>query len=139
VNFPALVRRILYPRTTTADEAWEAAGNSWMAGTILALNRLLFGTVWLSSPQPVGPGLAQLGIGFVYILMALLAYRRSRIASTVILVLAVFEVLIEVLFEMMLKGDYRTSFVIAAVALVLAIGGFRGANAVFAHYRNSRP
>ncbi|MDH3738816.1 MAG: hypothetical protein OER92_06450 [Alphaproteobacteria bacterium] len=138
MDWPALVQRIIHPHTHTPEAAWQAAGNSWIAGTILALNRLLFGTVWLSSPAPVGPGLAHLGVGFFYILMALLAYRRSRIASGVILVLAVLEALIEVLFNVLVRGEIGLSFVIAAVALVLAVGGFRGANAIFAHYRNTR-
>ena len=134
MDFPALVQRIIHPHTDTAEAAWDAAGNSWIAGTILALNRLLFGTVWLSSPQPVGAGLAQMGVGFFYIFLALLAFRRFRLASGVILVFAILEVLIEVL----LKAEYSFGFVVVAVALVLAIGGFRGASAVFAHYRNSR-
>ena len=138
MDWPALVQRIIHPHTHTPEAAWQAAGNSWIAGTILALNRLLFGTVWLSSPAPVGPGLAHLGVGFFYILMALLAYRRSRIASGVILVLAVLEALIEVLFNVLVRGEIGLSFVIVTVALVLAVGGFRGANAIFAHYRNTR-
>lgn len=138
MDFPALVQRLIHPHTDTPRTAWEAAGNSWIAGTILALNRLLFGTVWLSSPAPVGPGLAHLGVGFFYILMALLAYRRSRIAAGVILVLAVFESLIEMFFNVAVRGEFGFSLMIVAVALVLAIGGFRGANAVFAHYRSTR-
>lgn len=134
MDFTALVQRIVYPRTDTPDRAWDAAGNSWVAGTILALSRLLHGTVLLSSQQPVGPGLAQIGMGFFYVLLALLAYRRSRIAAGAILVLAALELLIDVTF----KGDYGFGFAIATVALVLAFGGFRGANAIFAHYRNSR-
>ncbi|NKB50307.1 MAG: hypothetical protein GKS02_13195 [Alphaproteobacteria bacterium] len=134
MDFPALMQRIIHPNTDTPEEAWAAAGNSWIAGTILALSRLLFGTVWLSSPQPVGPGLTFVGVGFFYILLAFLAYRRSRLAAGVILILAVLEVLIEV----SLKANYGFGFYVAAGALVLAIGGFRGANAIFAHYRNSR-
>ena len=82
--------------------------------------------------------MAHVGVGAVYILLALLAFRRSRIASGGILILAVFEVLIEVLFNVVLKSDYKFTLLIVAVALVLAIGGFRGANAIYAHYRNSR-
>jgi len=138
VEFPALVQRIVHPRTDTPEAAWQSAGNSWIAGAILALNRLLFGTVLLSSPVPVGPGLAHLGVGFLCILLAWLAYQRFRLASGVILALAVLEVLIEVLFNVLLKGDIGFGFAVAAIALVLAIGGFRGARAIFAHYRNSR-
>ncbi len=138
MDFPALVQRIVYPRTATPDEAWQAAANSGYGAVILALNRLLFGTVWLSSPAPVGPGLAHLGIGFIYILLALLAFRRSRLANTVILVLAVLEALIEVLINVVLNSDYTFSLVTVSVVLVLAIGGFRGANAIFAHYNNTR-
>ena len=95
---------------------------------------MLFGGLWLFSPLPVGPGLAHLGIGFVYIILARLTLRRSRIINSVILVLAVLESLIEA----MLIGEVRFNIVIVAAAFVLAVGGFRGANAIFAHLRNSR-
>ena len=134
VDFPALVQRIIYPRTDTPEAAWSAAANSGYAAAILAANRMLFGGLWLFSPLPVGPGLAHLGIGFVYIILARLTLRRSRIINSVILVLAVFESLIEA----MLIGEVRFNIVIVAAAFVLAVGGFRGANAIFAHLRNSR-
>lgn len=134
MNFAALIQRIIHPRTDTPEEAWKAAVNSVYAGAIMALNRLLFGTLWLSSTQPVGPGLGQLGIGFVYIITAWLAFRRSRVASSVILFLIVFEGLIEV----SLAPGYRFNLFIIAFAFVLAVGGFRGANAIFSHHRKSR-
>ncbi len=134
MDFPALVQRIIYPRTDTPEAAWNAAANSGYAAAILAANRMLFGGLWLFSPLPVGPGLAHLGIGFVYIILARLTLRRSRIINSVILVLAVLESLIEA----MLIGEVRFNIVIVAAAFMLAVGGFRGANAIFAHLRNSR-
>ncbi len=134
MDFPALVQRIIHPHTHTLEEAWKAAANSGYAAAILALNRVLFGTVWVSSPLPVGPGLAHLGVGLVYIILARIAFRRSRLASGVILVLAVLEVLIEV----SLKAEFGFSFVTVAVALVLAFGGYRGAKAIFSRHRKSR-
>ena len=134
MDFPALVQRIIHPHTHTLEEAWKAAANSGYAAAILALNRVLFGTVWVSSPQPVGPGLAHLGVGLVYIILARIAFRRSRLASGVILVMAVLEVLIEV----MLKAEFGFSFVPVAVALVLAFGGYRGAKKIYSRHRKSR-
>ena len=134
MDFPALVQLIVHPRTDTPEHAWTAAANSGYAGAILAVNRMLFGGLWLFSPLPVLPGLVQLGVGFVYIILARIAFRRSRVASTAILVLAVFEGLIEIA----LIGENRFNIVVVAVALVLAVGGFRGANAVFAHHRKSQ-
>ncbi|MCH2549720.1 MAG: hypothetical protein MK031_06640 [Alphaproteobacteria bacterium] len=137
MNFLAILKRIFYPNTNTVKSAWSAAINSCYSSSILALNRLLFGTVWLSTPQPIGPGLAQIGIGFFYILMAFLAFRRSRIACIIILLLSVIEVLIEVLFVIVMRNEIRLSFLIVSISLVLAFGGFRGANAIFSHYKNS--
>ncbi|MCZ6454175.1 MAG: hypothetical protein O6909_08040 [Alphaproteobacteria bacterium] len=134
MDFPALVQRIIYPRTDTPEAAWSAAANSGYAAAILAANRMLFGGLWLFSPLPVGPGLAHVGIGFVYVILARLTLRRSRIINSVILVLAVLESLIEA----MLIGEVRFNIVIVAAAFVLAVGGFRGANAIFAHLRNPR-
>lgn len=138
MDFPALVQRIVYPHTDTPERAWDTAGNSWVAGTILALNRLLGGTWTLSATPLVGPALVKVGIGFLFVLLSLLAYRRSRIASGAILILAVFEVLIEVLFAVILNATYSFNLLVVSVALVLAFGGFRGATAIFAHYRKSR-
>ncbi len=138
MDFPALVQRIIYPRTDTLEAALSAAANSGYAAAILAANRMLFGGLWLFSPLPVGPGLAHLGIGFVYIILARLAIRRSRIVNSVILVLAVLESLIEAMFEAMFYGEVRFNIMIVAAAFMLAVGGFRGANAIFAHLRNSR-
>lgn len=135
MDFAALVQRIIYPRVDTPESAWAAATNSGYAGAILAANRMLFGGLWLFTPQPVGPGLAQLGIGFVYIIFARLAFRRSRLASIVILILAVLETLIEVL----LNGELRFNTVVVAIALILAIGGLRGANAIFSRHGKPRP
>ncbi len=134
MDFPALVQRIIYPRTDTLEAALSAAANSGYAAAILAANRMLFGGLWLFSPLPVGPGLAHLGIGFVYVILARLTLRRSRIINSVILVLAVLESLIEA----MLIGEVRFNIMIVAAAFMLAVGGFRGANAIFAHLRNSR-
>jgi len=134
VDFPALVQRIIYPRTDTLEAALSAAANSGYAAAILAANRMLFGGLWLFSPLPVGPGLAHVGIGFVYVILARLTLRRSRIINSVILVLAVLESLIEA----MLIGEVRFNIMIVAAAFMLAVGGFRGANAIFAHLRNSR-
>jgi hypothetical protein len=135
LDFAALAQRIIYPRTDTPEAAWNAATNSAYAGAILAANRMLFGGLWLFTPQPVGPGLAQLGVGFVYIILARLAFRRSRLASIVILILAVLETLIEVL----LIGDLRFNTVVVATALILAIGGFRGAKAIFSRHGKPKP
>ena len=134
MDFPALVQRIIYPRTDTLEAALSAAANSGYAAAILAANRMLFGGLWLFSPLPVGPGLAHVGIGFVYVILARLTLRRSRIINSVILVLAVLESLIEA----MLIGEVRFNIMIVAAAFMLAVGGFRGANAIFAHLRNSR-
>ncbi len=133
MDFAALIQRIVYPRTDTPEEAWKAAANSGYAGAIMATNRMLFGGLWLFSPLPVGPGLAQLGIGFVYIILAKIAFRRSRVASGAILILVLLEALIEAVFAQ----DYRINILVITVGLLLALGGFRGANAVFGRHRQS--
>jgi hypothetical protein len=134
VSILALVQQIIHPPANTPEEAWRAAANSGFAGAILAANRMLFGGLWLFSPLPVGPGLAHLGVGFVYIILARLAFRRSRLASGAILVMVAFEVLIEV----SLAPGYRLNFFILAAAFILAVGGFRGANAIYTLHRKSR-
>ena len=80
MGYSIYIQRLIYPKTNTPDEAWKTAANSVYAGIILSLNRLMFGTVLLSATPAIGPSLVQLGIGFLYILLAWLAHRRSRIA-----------------------------------------------------------
>ncbi len=133
MDFAALVQRIIHPRTDTPEEAWKAAANSGFAGAIMAVNHLLWVGRLLSAPGPVGPGLLQIGFGFAYILLARLAFRRSRLASIAILSLIVFEILVEIVFALGL----RFNSAILIVTFVLAVGGLRGANAIFAHHRKS--
>ena len=134
MDFIALIQRIIHPRTDTPEEAWKAVANSGYAGAIMGASHMLWVGKLLSASELVGPGLVQLGFGFAYILLASLAFRRSRVASVAILVLIVFEILVEIVFALGL----RFNLVILAAAFVLAIGGLRGANAVFAHHRKSR-
>ncbi len=134
MDFPALAQRIIYPRTHTPEAAWAAATNSGYAGAIMALSHMLWVGRLLSSPAPVGPAFLQLGFGFAYILLARLAFRRSRFASIAILSLIVFEILVEFVFTL----GVRFNLVILAVALVLAIGGLRGANAIFSRHGKPR-
>lgn len=134
MDFIAFIQRIIHPRTDTPGEAWSAAANSGYAGAIMAASHMLWVGRLLSASELVGPGLAQLGFGFVYILLASLAFRRSRLASIAILGLIVFEILIEIVFALGL----RFNLIILAAAFVLAVGGLRGANAIFAHHRKSR-
>lgn len=141
----ALARRIIYPRIDTPEGAWKAAANSVYAGAILALNRMLFGTVLLSSPEPISRGLAQVGIGLIYILLARIAYRRSRVASFAILFFAAAELLIEVLIltamhhaDGYLSQTLIFAAAVAATALVLAFGGARGASAIFVLHNKSK-
>ena len=133
MDFAALVQRIIHPRTDTPEEAWKAAANSGFAGAIMAVNHLLWVGRLLSAPGPVGPGLLQIGFGSAYILLARLAFRRSRLASIAILSLIVFEILVEIVFALGL----RFNSAILIVTFVLAVGGLRGANAIFAHHRKS--
>jgi len=137
VDFSILLQRLIYPKTNTPDEAWKTASNSVYGGVILSLNRLLFGTVLLSATPAIGPSLVQLGIGFLYILLAWLASLRSRIACGIILLLSIIEVLIEIFLVIIIQGNYGFNFIIVIVAFILSYGGFRGANAVFTHYRNA--
>ena len=134
MDLPALVQRIIYPHTHTPEAAWSAAANSGYAGAIMATSHMLWVGRLLSVPGPIGPGLLQLGFGFAYILFAHLAFRRSRVASIAILGLIVFEILVEIVFAL----GFRLNLIILAVALILAVGGFRGAKAIFNHHRKSR-
>jgi hypothetical protein len=134
LNFAALIQRIIYPRTGTPEVAWNTAANSGFASAIMAASHMLWVGRLLSASDLVGPGLLQLGFGFAYILLAGLAFRRSRVASIAILALIVFEILVEIVFALGL----RFNLVILAVAFVLALGGMRGANAVFTQHRKSR-
>lgn len=111
-----------------------AAANSGFAGAIMAASHMLWVGKLLTTSQLIGPGLLQLGFGFSYIILAHLAFRRSRVASIAILCLIVFEILVEFVFALGL----RFNLIILGVAFVLAVGGLRGANAVFAHHRKSR-
>ena len=130
----AFIQRIIFPPTDTPEEAWKAVANSGFAGAIMAANHMLWVGKLLSAPGPIGPGLVQLGFGFAYILLAALAFRRSRVASIAILVLIVFEILVEFVFALGL----RFNLIILGVSLVLAVGGLRGAIAIFSHHRKSR-
>lgn len=123
----ALVRQMVHPRTDTPEAAWKAAANSAIAGAILGANRMLFGGFLLFTPAPVMQGLVGLGVGFVYVILARLALGRSRLASGAILVMAVLEALI----ELSLAPGYRFNLLIVGAALILAVGGYRGANAVY--------
>ena len=138
MDFPALAQRIIHPRIDTPEAAWQAAANSAYAGAIMAANHLLWVGRLLSAPEPVGPALLQLGFGFAYILLASLAFRRSRVASIVILILVVFDGLVEII-EITFISELRFNTVVFALALVLAIGGLRGANAVFSRHGKPRP
>lgn len=135
VVFAALTQRIIHPRTDTPEEAWKAASNSGFAGAIMAASHMLWVGKLLSAPGPIGPGLVQLGFGFVYILLTHLAFRRSRVASIAILGLVIFEILVEFLFAF----ELRFNLIILAVAFVLAVGGLRGANAIFNRHGRPRP
>lgn len=134
MDFIAFIQRIIHPLTDTSGNAWKAVANSGFASAIMAANHMLWVGKLLSAPGPIGPGLVQLGFGFTYILLAGLAFRRSRLATIAILGLIVFEILIEIVFALGL----RFNLIILAAAFVLAVGGLRGANAVFAHHRKSR-
>lgn len=134
MNFIALIQRIAHPRTDTPEQAWSSAANSGFAGAIMAASHMLWVGKLLSASDLLGPGLLQLGFGFVYIILASLAFRRSRVASIAILGLIAFEILVEFVFALGL----RFNLIILAVAFVLAVGGLRGAHAVFAHHRKSR-
>ena len=93
------------------------------------------GRLDLAAPAPVAPGLIQLGVGFVYILFARLAFSRSRFASVVI----VGVIILDILVESLLAREFGLNHVIILVALVLAIGGLRGANAIFSRHGKPRP
>lgn len=133
MNFPALIRRFVYPRIDTPEAAWKAAANSGFAGAVMAANRMLSGGSLLFVPAPIMQGLVDLGIGFVYVILAHLAFKRSRLASGVILVMTVLEVLI----ELSLVPGYRFNLLVVGAAVILAVGGFRGANAVYTLPRKS--
>jgi hypothetical protein len=135
LDIPALAQRIIYPRTHTPEAAWAAATNSGYAGAIMATSHMMLGGLLLFSPAPVAPGLIQLGVGFVYILFARLAFSRSRFASIVIVGLIILDILVESL----LAREFGLNHVIILVALVLAIGGLRGANAIFSRHGKPRP
>lgn len=135
MDFPALAQRIINPRTDTPDAAWAAATNSGYAAAIMAASHMMLGGLLLFSPVPVAPGLIQLGVGFVYILLARLAFRRSRVANIVILGLIIFDVLVESL----LSRGLGLNHLVLVIALVLAIGGLRGANAIFKRHGKPRP
>lgn len=135
MDFPALAQRIINPRTDTPDAAWAAATNSGYAAAIMAASHMMLGGLLLFSPVPVAPGLIQLGVGFVYILLARLAFRRSRVANIVILGLIIFDVLVESL----LSRGLGLNHLVLVIALILAIGGLRGANAIFKRHGKPRP
>ena len=130
MDFLALVQRIVYPRTDTLENAWKAAANSGYGAAIMALSHLLWTPRLLSLTDQIGPVLLQLAFGFVYVLLAVLAFRRSRVASIAILSLIVFEILVEFVFGL----DLRFNHVILGVAFVLAVGGARGAIAIFGRH-----
>lgn len=133
MDFPALAQRIIYPRTDTPEAAWQAATNGGYAAAIMAASHLLLGTLLLSLPAPVAGALIQIGLGLVYLLLARLAFRRSRVASIVILGLIIFDTLVEFAFA----GGLGPNHAVIVVALILVIGGLRGVNAVYS--RHGRP
>ena len=133
MDFPALAQRIINPRTDTPEAAWAAATNSGYAGAIMAASHMLLGGLLLFALVPVAPGLIQLGVGFVYVLLARLAFRRSRVISAVVLGLIVLDILVESLFA----RELGLNHLVLAFALILAYGGLRGAHAIFS--RHGRP
>lgn len=135
VDFLELARRFVYPRTDTPEAAWEASTNSGYAGAIMAISHMLLGGILLFTPAPIVGGLVQLGFGFVYILVARLAFHRSRFASIVILGLIAFDILI----ELVLAPGLGPNHFFILLALILAIGGFRATNAVFTRHGRPRP
>ena len=122
MDFPALAQRVIYPRTHTMDAAWTAAANSGYAGRDHGYKPSAVGrALALDDRSPSARRLVQLAFGFVYIVLAVVAFRRSRVASIAILALIIFEILVEIVFGLGL----RPSQLILLTALVLAIGGLR--------------
>lgn len=135
MDIPALVQHIIHPHTDTPQAAWSAAANSGYAGAIMAASHMLLGGLLLFSPIPVAPGLVQLGFGFAYMLLARLAFGRSRVASIAILALVCLDILVELLLARGLGFNHAVLF----IALVLAIGGLRGANAIYTRHGRPKP
>ena len=133
MDFPALAQRLIHPRTDTVEAAWAAATNSGYAAIIMGLSHVLLGTLLMASPAPVAAALIQIGVGAVYLILARVAFRRSRVVSIAILVL----IILDALLELLLSRGFGLNHVVLIAAFVLAVGGLRGANAVFT--RHGRP
>lgn len=133
----ALLQRVFYPRVDTPAAAREAARNGGIAGWIKVADHFVLGafliiiiapTQDILSGDQLIPATIQFFIALVYGAAGTSAWRGRRTGAAGVLVLVVLDTFL----EFALIGGYDAHLIVNLVALILAIGGVRGA---WAHAR----
>ena len=135
MKFAALAQRIFYPRVDSFDAAERAMQNGGVAGWIMVAVHFVLGAfvIMLIIPEQnvisgdaLWPAMIQLFISFFYGALATYAWRSSRAAIVTMLILLTLDTLIVIT-----KVDgFDPQTGIHVMAIILAIGGMRGAFAL---------
>lgn len=128
----AWLQRIFYPRTDTADLARQAVQNGAVAGWIMVAVHFILGAflIMLIIPEQTRisgdaliPAMLQIFLAFFYGALATYTWRGSRAAAITMLVLLILDTLLVIL----RVGDLDPQVAVHLLAIILAIGGTRGA------------
>lgn len=128
----ALLQRIFYPRTDTPELARQAVESGAVAGWIMVAVHFVLGAVLVIllvpeqsriSGDALLPAMIQIFLAFFYGALATYTWRDSRAAVITMLVLLVLDT-----FLVSLRvGDLDPQIAVHLMAIILAIGGVRGA------------
>lgn len=133
----ALLQRIFYPRTDTPELARQAVENSAVAGWIMVAVHFVLGAflIILIAPQQTRisgdalmPAMIQIFLAFFYGALATYAWRDSRAAIVTMFVVLVLDTLLVSL----RVAHLDPQIAIHLLAIILTIGGVRGAFALTA-------
>lgn len=136
-----LLQQVFYPRTDSADAAARAMRNGAVAGWIMVAVHFVLGAVLIIliipeqdtvSGDSLIPATIQLFVAFAYGALATYAWRASRGAIVTMLVL----LLLDTFVVMLRVRGFDPQFAVHLIALILALGGARGAFAHAAFQRN---
>jgi uncharacterized membrane protein YhaH (DUF805 family) len=136
----AWLQRIFYPRTDTGELARQAVQNGAVAGWIMVAIHFVLGAflIMLIIPEQnrisgdeLIPAMLQIFLAFFYGALATYTWRKSRAAAITLLVLLILDTLLVLL----RVGDLDPQVAAHLFAIILAIGGARGAIAHTARQR----
>ncbi|MEK9707047.1 MAG: hypothetical protein VW618_04430 [Alphaproteobacteria bacterium] len=138
----ALLQQVFYPRTDSPNAAARAVRNGAVAGWIMVAVHFVLGAVLIIlivaeqervSGDALIPATIQLFVAFAYGALATYAWRASRGAIVTMLILLVLDTLL----VMARVRGLDPQFAVHLIALILALGGARGAFAHAAHQRKT--